>query len=216
MFVVMVPLAIVALFVSMTSSYSVEERLRTAKTSCLVALGVVEFFVVFGGKIFEFFGISVGSFCIAGGVLIFLLGLEMLRAQNPDECVTEGELNDSKAPAKKKKDIAITPLGVPLIGGPCVITNAIAQQAKASNWLEFIGGGVAVALVIWVLYLLLAMSSRGAKWLTPIILKLSYRLSGLILAALAVEMFINGIKSEDLGLWPKQSQVSQVAAVNRT
>jgi small neutral amino acid transporter SnatA (MarC family) len=50
----------------------------------------------------------------------------MLRAQNPDEYVTEGELNDSKAPARKKKDVAITPLGVPLIGGPCAITNAIA------------------------------------------------------------------------------------------
>jgi multiple antibiotic resistance protein len=179
-----------------------------------VAFGVVEFFAIFGKKIFEFFGVSMGSFYVAGGALIFLIGIDMLRAQDSEEHVTEGELQEAKATAKKKGDIAITPLGIPLIAGPCFITNTIAQQAKASNLAEFVGGLVAVAFVVGALYLLLAASARGAKWLTPAVLKLSYRLSGLILAAIAVEMLITGIKSEELGLWPKASVARVKVAMN--
>ncbi len=202
MFVVISPLAIVAMFVSMTASYTVKERLQTAKMGCKVALSLMAFFALAGKKIFEFFGISMGSFYIAGGVLIFLVGLDMLRAQDSDTQITSDELEESKVAVKNKEDISITPLGIPIIAGPCCITNTIAQQAKASNWLEFIGGFVAVGLVVYALYLLLIISARGAKWLTPTILRLSYRLSGLILAALAVEMFVSGVKSEDLNLWP--------------
>jgi hypothetical protein len=71
--------------------------------------------------------------------------------------------------------------------------------------MEFVGGLAAVALVLGALYLLLARSARGAKWLTAMVLKLSYRLSGLILAAIAVEKVIAGIKSDDFGLWSKDS-----------
>ena len=199
MFVVISPLAIIALFVSMTAAYSFEERIQTAKTGCKVAFAVMVFFALAGEKIFEFFGISMGSFYIAGGVLVFLVGLDMLRAQDSSTQVTSDEIEESKTAVKNKEDISITPLGIPMIAGPCCITNTIAQQAKAGNWCEFIGGLIAIALVIYVLYLCLSISSRGAKWLTPTILRLSYRLSGLILAALAVEMFITGVKSYEFG-----------------
>lgn len=214
MFVIISPLAIVALFVSMTAMHTVKERLRTARMGCLVAFFVMAFFALAGRKIFEFFGISIGSFYIAGGVLIFLVGLDMLRAQDSDTRVTEDEVKESKAAVKNKEDISITPLGIPVIAGPCCITNTIAQQAKAVNWLEFVSGFVAIALVVYVLYVCLVVSARGAKWLTPTILRLSYRLSGLILAALAVEMFITGIKSEDLGLWSQKQAAAQVVMVD--
>jgi multiple antibiotic resistance protein len=214
MFVVTTPLAIIALFVSMTSPYTMKERMQTARLGCFVALGVVEFFALFGKKIFEFFGVSMGSFYIAGGILIFAVGFDMLRAQDSSEQITEEEVKDAKATAKKKGDIAITPLGIPIIAGPCFITNTIAQQAKASNGLEFIGGLFALVLVVGALYALLVLSARGTKWLTPTILKLSYRLSGLILAAIAVEMFVAGIKSRELGLLQQEATpVAQVEIV---
>jgi multiple antibiotic resistance protein len=214
MFIVITPLAILALFVSMTAPYTVKERLQAARMSCVVALGVVEFFALFGKKIFEFFGVSMGSFYVAGGILIFLVGLDMLRAQDSSEQITEEEVEEAKVTAKKKGDIAITPLGIPIIAGPCFITNTIAQQAKASNWLEFIGGLVALVFVIGAVYGLFVLSARGARWLTPTVLKLSYRLSGLILAAIAIEMLIAGIKSEELGLWSgSRSPVAQVEVI---
>jgi multiple antibiotic resistance protein len=112
------PIAIAALFVSMTSSYTVQERIATVRTACLIALGVLEFFVLTGKKMFEFFGISIGSFYIAGGVLIFLMGLDMLRGPIPGESITENEVEKSGSAAGQRRDIAITPLGVPLIAGP--------------------------------------------------------------------------------------------------
>lgn len=213
--VVISPFAIIALFVSMTASYTVKERIKTAKTSCLVAFSLLAFFALAGEKIFEFFGISMGSFYIAGGVLVFLVGLDMLRSQD-DEPKPESaglEVDDSKKRGRAKEDISITPLGVPIIAGPCCITNVIAQQAKASNCLEFAGGFVALALVILVLYGCLTACARGAKWLTPTVLRLSYRLSGLILAALAVELLVTGLKSDDIGLFSRESQQMVIKAV---
>jgi small neutral amino acid transporter SnatA (MarC family) len=144
---------------------------------------------------------------------MFFVGLEMLRAQTPDEQIAEWALEDSKAAEEKKGDIAITPLGVPFIGGACVIKIPNAQQARASTWFELLGGLGTVVFVVWVFYLRLAMSSHSTKWLSPTVLKLSYRLSGLILADLAIEMFVNGIKSDDLGLWPKQSQIAAIGKI---
>jgi multiple antibiotic resistance protein len=206
------PIAIVALFVSMTSSYTVKEREAAVKTACLVALGVIEFFALTGKKIFEFFGISIGSFYIAGGVLIFLVGLDMLRGPISDENVAENDGKQPKGAAGQRRDIAITPLGVPLIAGPCCIANTIIQQTKVSSYLEWIGGLFIVALVVGLIYTLLIISSRGAKWLTPTVLKLSYRLSGLILAALAVEMIIGGLRTKEIGLIPERKEVAQIIA----
>lgn len=202
-FVVISPLAAIALFVSMTALYTAEERVRTAKISCQVAFWLMAFFALVGQKIFEFFGISIGSFYIAGGVLVFLVGLDMLRAQDTDA------QPDSNGAQKPKDDISITPFAVPIIAGPCVITNIIALQSKAANWVEFSGGVVVLAVVMLLMYALLILSARGARWLTPTVLRLSYRLSGLILAALAVEMFISGIKSDDLGLWTHDEPVAE-------
>ncbi|MDR0715687.1 MAG: MarC family protein [Puniceicoccales bacterium] len=207
--------AVVALFVSMTSFYSIKERIRAARVGCLVALTVIEFFAMFGVKIFGLFGISMGSFYVAGGVLILLIGLDMLRAQDSDDHITEEELKESKSIAKKKGDISITPLGVPIIVGPCAITGTIAQQAKAANCMEFTGGLIALVLVIGLLYGCLVLSSHGAKWLTPAVIKLTYRLTGLILAAMAFEMIITGIKSKDFGLFPEKPQIIQVISVEK-
>ncbi|MDE6432578.1 MAG: MarC family protein [Opitutales bacterium] len=205
-FVVISPLAIMALFICMTASYTVPERIKSAKMGCKVGGALLVFFAITGKKIFEFFGISMGSFYIAGGILIFLIGLSMLRSQDADTQTDDGA-NNGKKVSKVKEDISITPLGVPFIAGPACITTAIAQQARATNWVEWTCGLVALLLVIYVLYWLLVISARGAKWLTPTVLRLSYRLSGLILAALAIEMIITGIKSDDLGLWSCNDQV---------
>jgi multiple antibiotic resistance protein len=204
------PFAVIALFLSMTSSYTAKERLKISKTCCLVAFGILEFFALTGKKIFEFFGISIGSFYIAGGILIFLVGLDMLRGQDPSDDIIEDKSKESKGAAGKKKDIAITPLGIPLIAGPCCIANTIAQQTRASNYFEWGGGLIAVALVMGMMYLFLAMSSRGTKWLTPTVLKLGYRLSGLILAALAVEMIISGLRTKEIGLMPEQREIARI------
>jgi multiple antibiotic resistance protein len=196
LFIGMGPLAIVALFVSMTAMHTPTERIQTVKTSSRVACGTMLFFALAGQKIFEFLGITIGSFYVAGGVIIFLVGLSMLRAEDSDENVTQ-EGSEDVTP-KQRVDISITPLAIPIICGPSCVTWIIALQSEAQGVAQHIAGFVAITLVCSAMYALLMAGAHGAKWLTPIVLKLSYRLSGLILAALAVQMMISGLRHEDL------------------
>ena len=201
LFVVLSPLAVIALFASMTAPMSYREKIRTAQGGTAVAYFTALFFALTGQKIFEFLGITIGSFYIAGGTIIFAIGFSMLRAEDPDSSVSEEELKEAIKDQKKSKiDISITPFGIPIICGPGCITTTISLQSEASGFAQNLCGYLALTTVFGLLYFLLVISAKGTKWLTPTILKLSYRLSGLILAALAVEMVISGLRHETIGL----------------
>ena len=105
LFVVISPLAIIALFVSMTAPFTPTERIRTAKIGTAVAYGTMLFFALTGQKIFEFLGITIGAFYIAGGVIIFLIGLSMLRTEEAEETITEEEIKAGTSTKQKKIDI---------------------------------------------------------------------------------------------------------------
>jgi multiple antibiotic resistance protein len=201
LFVVISPLAIIALFVSMTAHYTVSRRIRTAKVGSIVAYFTMLFFAIFGQEIFIFLGITMGAFNIAGGTILLLMGLSMLRAEDPEEPpVSKDEIS---AVAKEKPggyDIAITPFGIPIICGPGCITTVITLQDEAHGFLQNVCGLAALTVVGIVLYSLLVFSAHGTKWLTPMVLKLSYRLSGIVLVALAMQMILTGIKHNDGGL----------------
>jgi multiple antibiotic resistance protein len=202
LFLAIGPFAIIALFVSMTAPFKHEERIRTAKISSCVAYGTMLFFALTGRKIFEFLGITVGAFYVAGGIIIFVVGLAMLRSEDSDEAASSVKQQNAQ-----QADIAITPFGIPIICGPCAITTTIALQNQACGFGQWVAGLLAVSFVLALLYLCLIGSAHGAKWLTPMVLKLSYRLSGLILAAVAVQMVISGLRNEELGvIKPLQNQ----------
>src|SRR5262249_46312436 len=93
-----------------------------------------------------------------------------------------------------KEDIAITPLAVPMLAGPGAISTVILLHSKAAeDWpkrLSLLGCIVAIALVTYVIF---ALSARGAKWLSPIALRLTTRIMGLLLAAIAMQFLINAL-----------------------
>jgi multiple antibiotic resistance protein len=160
------------------------------------------FFAITGEKFFEILGITMGSFYIAGGVIIFLLGIVMLNSEG-DEEISSGEEGSPKGTTKGPKqngkmDISVTPLAIPIICGPCCITAIIALQSQAQGFVQNIAGFAAITLTAGTIYVLLLSSVKGSKWLTPAVLKLSYKISGLILAALAVEMIIGGLRHGDV------------------
>ncbi|MDR1401574.1 MAG: MarC family protein [Puniceicoccales bacterium] len=200
LFFVISPFAIVALFISMTGPFTSKERIHTANIGSAVAYGTMLFFAITGQKIFEFLGITIGSLYIGGGIIILLIGLAMLRTEEPEETVTQEEIDAGTSTKKNKIDISITPFGIPIICGPACITQVIALQSQANGLVENVIGICALTLVSLALYALLVFSTRGAKWLTPTVLKLSYRLSGLVLAALAVQMIIAGLRHSDIGI----------------
>jgi multiple antibiotic resistance protein len=210
LFIISCPLAIVALFVSMMAPYTPAERVRAAKVGTSVACGTALFFAVVGEKFFEFLGVTMGSFCITGGIILTLLGLSMLNSNDMDDSNDQDKTVGKESTKKSKADISITPLGIPIICGPACLTATIVLQGQAEGFTQNVVGLVAITLVFGALYLLLVSSAKGTKWLTPMVLKLSFKLSGLIIATLGVQMVFSGLRQSDLQVLKPLGSVTQV------
>ncbi len=192
LFVIVDPIAAVPAFLAMTPRDSVAQRLRTAKTACLVVVGFLTAFAFFGQAVFKLLGITMPAMQIAGGIVLLLVALDMLRAQRSTVQETAAET----AAGQTKDDIAITPLAVPMLAGPAAISTVILLEAQARTLLQ---RGVLLACLVLVglaSYIILAVGATGAKWLNPIAEKLISRLMGLLLAALAVQFILNAFKSD--------------------
>ncbi|MDR2603590.1 MAG: MarC family protein [Puniceicoccales bacterium] len=213
LFIISCPLAIVALFVSMTAPYTLAERVRAAKVGTSVAYGTALFFAIVGEKFFEFLGVTMGSFCITGGIILTLLGISMLNSTDMDSTNDQDKSSSKESAKKSKTDIAITPLGIPIICGPACLTATVALQSQAEGFMQNIVGLVALTFVFGVLYLLLVSSAKGTKWLTPMVLKLSFKLSGLIIATLGIQMIFGGLREADLQVLKPLEKVTQVTQV---
>ena len=172
LFVIVDPIAAVPAFLAMTPRDSVAQRLRTAKTACLVVVGFLAGFVLFGQTIFKLLGITLPAMQIAGGIVLLLVALDMLRAQRSTVQETAAET----AAGQSKNDIAITPLAVPMLAGPAAISTVILLEAQARSLMQrgvLLGCLVLVGLTS---YIILAVGATGAKWLNPIAEKIFSRL----------------------------------------
>lgn len=198
LFVVVEPISLIPLFLGMTPGNSPRDRVRMAGLACGVACLVLLVFALAGKAVFAVFGISLPAFQIAGGILLFTIGLDMLRAHQP-----EGKFSpEEQAAAVAKDDIAITPLAIPLIAGPGGISTVLLLQGEAADWVQnAIVYGV-ILLVCGASYIILALSAKGAGWVSPILLKIVQRLAGLLVATLAVQFVVNGVSTilRDLGI----------------
>ena len=201
LFAVMGPMVVLPLFFSMTATYTKKEKHHLAKKGCITALSAMIFFALTGKMIFGLFGITIGSFCIAGGIFIMLVGLDMLRSTA--SCNNVDDKSDEQG-KKSHEDISVTPFGIPLICGAGCITNIIIFQAQATSTLEQGLGFIAIILNVALLYGSFLVAIRGSSLLKPSILVLSQKLAGLVLMALAVEFVVKGLKSPELGLWSSE------------
>ncbi len=190
LFVIIDPLALVPVFLAMTPNDTPAQRDRMAKIACALAAGVLIVFALIGQQIFNFLGISLPAFQMAGSVILLLIALDMLRA-HPSET---RETPEEKAAGAAKDDIAIAPLGVPLLAGPGAISNVIILQSKAQHLGQQIALYGCIVVVCAISYLILRVSARGAQWINPIAMKITTRLMGLLLAAIAFQFLINALK----------------------
>lgn len=196
LFAAMCPLAVIALFISMTPTLTIKERIETAKRGSFIAWIVMLSTVIVGPKVLASIGITQDSFEVAGGIFLSIIGFQMLRSDDPEVEINEKDVkHNAHGKTKHKPDIAITPLGVPLIAGPGVITVLMSHCGQPNGGLlSTLGSIIAVTLFAFVTYWMLALASKGCKWLTPMVLKLSFRLSGLFLVAIGVQLIMKGIK----------------------
>ena len=189
-FTIMNPVGTMPVFMSMTSELDQNQRKKTARKAVIVAFFTVLFFAFSGQLLFKFFGISVNSFRIVGGIIFFVIGQDMLHARLGAFKFTgkESEIN------AYVNDISVTPLGIPMICGPGAITNGIVLMEDANSIPKKIVLILSVALVLLFTYLILVGSARISKRLGDTGNNVLMRLMGLIVMVIAVEFFFTGLK----------------------
>ena len=190
LFVIIDPIATVPAFLAMTPNDSPGERIRMARVACVVAAIILLVFATLGNFIFKFFGITVPAVQFAGSIVLLLVALDMLRARRSAVQETSEETDAGTA----KDDIAVTPLAVPMLAGPGAITTAVLLHNRAAGRFTLQAALCACILAVSLAsYLIFALSAHGAKWLNPILLRLASRIMGLLLAAIAMQFFINAL-----------------------
>jgi multiple antibiotic resistance protein len=182
------PLGSMPIFMTLTSEFSQKDRTKTAKKTSLVSLALILLFAFSGQILFKFFGISIHSFRIVGGVIFFLMGMDMLHARLGKVKIKDSEIKTYL------NDVAITPLAIPMICGPGAITNAIVMMADADNFSKKLVLVIVLVLVMFLTYLILYSSSRIIKFLGETGNNVMMRLMGLIVMVIAVEFFFSGLK----------------------
>lgn len=197
MFVIVDPLATVPAFLAMTPHNTRAQHNRMALIASTVAAGVLMIFALAGPWIFKFLGITLPAFQIAGSLLLLRIAMDMLFAQRTRERQTDEEVQAGAA----MEDVAISPLGVPMLAGPGAISTALILLSQAEGLAQRIALFVSIAGVCFWSYVILRVGAHGVRFLNPLALKLVTRLMGLLLAAIAVQFTINGIS--DLPLFKR-------------
>lgn len=182
------PLGTMPIFMTMTADLDHKARVKTARKAVIVSFFTIVVFALSGQLLFKFFGISVNSFRIVGGVIFFLMGMDMLQARLGKVKVKESEVK------KYVDDISVTPLAIPMICGPGAITNSIVLMEDATHIGMVAVLFIAVFVVMLLTYLILVSSSKIIKFLGETGNNVMMRLMGLIVMVIAVEFFFSGLK----------------------
>ncbi len=195
-FFVVDPFSAVPFFLAMTRDASLERRRETAARAAVAAGLVLATFALLGAWIFRLLGITLPAFKIAGGVVLLLLALDMIRTQPSRTRITEGEI----AAGAGKEDIAIVPLAMPLLAGPGSIATAIVLMARARSgpWWQALPVLLAIAITAGASYLVLAGAARIERVLGSTGLAILERAAGLLLVAIAIQFMLDGL-GEALG-----------------
>ena len=182
------PLGTMPVFLTMTQGMTEKERRSVVRRATFVSFLTLMLFVLAGQFLFQFFGLSTNGFRIAGGVIIFKIGFDMLQAR-----YTPMKLKDEEIKTYAD-DISITPLAIPMLCGPGAIANAIVlmQDAHTIDMKGILIG--MIALIYFITYLILRASTRLVKVLGETGNNVMMRLMGLILMVIAVECFVGGAK----------------------
>lgn len=182
------PLSSLPIFMTMTADLTVSDRKKTAKKASIVAYISIIGFAITGQMLFKLFGISVDSLRVVGGVIFFIMGMDMLQARMGQVKVKDSEVKSYV------NDISITPLAIPIICGPGAITNAIVLMEDASDVTRKIVLFSTISLVLFITYLVFYSSSKIIKFLGQTGINVMMRLMGLIMMVIAVEFFFSGLK----------------------
>ena len=195
LFAIVNPIGSIPMFISATNGWSESDQLKTTKTVAITVFSVLAVSALFGDSILDFFGISIASFQVGGGILLLLIAISMMHAKHSG---TRQTLEEAQAVAEREA-IAIVPLSIPLLAGPGAISSMIIAAQQSGSFINHIPLILPIAAISLMIWGILRLSNRIAEKLGTIGINVVTRLMGLILAAMAVEFIANGLT----GLFPK-------------
>ncbi|MBW4026448.1 MarC family protein [Acidipila rosea] len=192
------PFAAIPSFIAITSGADAQRRKRMARKASLTCFIVLSSFALAGRLIFRMFGITLPAFEIAGGLILLLIGIDMLEAKrSPTQ-----ESTDETEEAAAKEDAGIVPLGIPMLAGPGAISSVMVLVGQAPNHWQMFAILGSIALTAFASYGVLNGADRLRRLLGETGIRILVRIMGLLLVALAMQFFVNGLT--DLGVIARQ------------
>jgi multiple antibiotic resistance protein len=190
------PLAAIPSFLAITLGADPQRRRRMARKGALTCFIVLTTFAVCGQLIFRLFGITLPAFEIAGGVILLLIGLDMLQAKRSATQEATGDTEEGAA----KEDAGIVPIGIPMLAGPGSISTVMVLVGQVPSIWRWEMGAIlgSITVTSLVSYWVLAGAGRVLKVLGETGIRVLVRVMGLLLVALAMQYFVNGMM--DLGM----------------
>ena len=181
LFVIMDPLGTIPVFLGLTGGFTMRARAKAAGQAVLVSLGVIISFALFGQQILDYLGIGIPALQGAGGLLLLLVALDLLtgRAEDPQEV--------------QDVNVALVPLGTPLLAGPGAIVATIVFVRRANDVADYVALAVAILAVHLALFLSLRFSSGIIRVIRDSGIVLVSRIAGLLLSAIAVQLVADSI-----------------------
>ena len=190
------PFSALTLFLDLTRGYSMTNRRKVARTACLTIFITISFFTLAGESLLRILGISIGSFQMAGGILVFLIAINMMNGEGnpvkPDqENFDVGSIHD-QSPSMA---FAVVPLAIPMMIGPGGISTVIIYSSQISGLLRVSAVLIAGLLISVFCYLALMAAGRISRVLGDTGLNIMSRIMGMLLAAVAIEIIVSGLRT---------------------
>jgi multiple antibiotic resistance protein len=195
-FFVVDPMGVIPIFIAMTRNDTPEKRRDMARRASIAAFFILALFAVAGTLIFKVFGVTLGAFKVAGGVLLLLTSIEMLRAQQ----VRTRTSTEEEREGAEKEDVAIFPLAIPLLAGPGSIATVTALMGRAGRVIFAVPVILSIAVTCVASYLMLLAAERIQRLLGVTGLNVMNRVIGLIIGAIAVQFMFDGLRDTFPGL----------------
>jgi multiple antibiotic resistance protein len=189
-FVLVDPISAIPAFIAITDHADQTGRRRMARRACLTCFIVLALFALAGPQIFRLFGITLPAFEIAGGLILGLIGLDMLQARRSHTKETPGETQEGA----EKEDAGIIPLGVPMLAGPGAISSVMVLTSQNPDWRHESIILAAIATSALISFFILAAAHRISSLLHRTGIRIMTRMMGLLLTAIAVQFVLNGLR----------------------
>lgn len=181
LFVIVDPPGLLPVFLGLTNSFTPEQRRHAGDRASLVAFGVIALFALFGRQILDYLQVSVPAMQVSGGLLLLLIALELLMGHGEDPV-----LHDNV-------NVAIVPLGTPLMAGPGAIAASMLAVQKAPGLMGYLTVGLALVVVMILVWLFLRFAEQIRAVLREGGTVLASRIAGLLLSAIAAQMMADGV-----------------------